>query len=202
MQLARVGERVFTRGTPAWPKMWTPDAPARPRPSVPALPGQGRAGRGRRTAAARPWGGRRPLRRLAAPPPPSRAACPTPRAQPAPVLSLGAGSRKREDAQGRDPSPRPPADPSRAGIKPRPRRENPGSDFHPVAERRGRVPFAARAPAPRTQLRERGSPRADTRRPERRGSIFSCAMNRARENLPETAETFSAPGVAAAAAAA
>lgn len=81
-------------------------------------------------------------------------------------------------------------------------RENPGSGFHPVAERRGRVPFAARAPAPRTQLRERGSPRADTRQPERRGSIFSRAMNGARENLPEPAETFSAPGVAAAAAAA
>lgn len=53
---------------------------------------------------------------------PSRAACPPPRAQAAPALCLGAGSRRREGAQGRDPSSRPASDPERAGIKPGRRR--------------------------------------------------------------------------------
>lgn len=104
--------------------------------------------RGRRTAAARPWGGRRPPLRLAAPPPPSRAACPKPRAQPAPVLSHRAGSRKREDAQGRDPSPRPPADPGRAGVKPRPRRERTPARVPPGRGEAGPGPFGCPRPRP------------------------------------------------------
>lgn len=66
----------------------------------------------------------------------------------------------------------------------------------------GPVPLAARASAPRTRLPERGAQRAGARRPERRGCTCSPAMKRVQENPLELAETFPAPGVAAAAAAA
>lgn len=140
--LAGVGERIFTQGTLA------PACGVDPRPSrAPALRGPGRAGGGGRTTAAVQLGGggRRPPLRLAAPPPPARAACPQPRAQPAPALSPGAGSCRRGDAQGRDASIRFAPDPGRARIKPSAGCGNPGSGSLRSAERRGR---SLRLPAP------------------------------------------------------
>lgn len=194
-----MGERIFTQGTPA------PACSVDPRTSrAPALRGPGRAGGGGRAAAAGLLGGGlRPPLRLAAPPPPARAACPQPRAQPAPALSPGAGSCRRGDAQGRDPSPRFAPEPGRARIKPSAGCGNPGSGSLRSAERRGRS-LRLPAPPPLGPGCRSGVPsaRGHTRRPERRGCTCSSAMKRVRENPLELPETFPAPRVAAAAAAA
>lgn len=122
------------------PAVWTPAPPELLLSGVPEeLEEEG--GRRRRDC----WGGLRPPLRLAAPPPPARAACPQPRAQPAPALSPGAGSCRRGDAQGRDPSPRFAPEPGRAKIKPSAGCGNPGSGSLRSAERRGR---SLRLPAP------------------------------------------------------
>lgn len=111
---------------------------------------------------------------------------------------LPAGGRTRRGG----PSPRPACDPARGDKTLAAARGNPRSRWLRSAGRRGRGRSAAGAPAPRTRLPEWGSPRADTRRPGRRGGTFSRAMKRARETRPQPAETFPAPRVAAAAAAA
>lgn len=179
-----------------------PRAPAPPRPRAPALQRPGKSRRrkagGSGTAG---WAAAAPIGCAVVP---SRAACPPPRAQPALAPSLGAGSRRREGAQGRDPSSRPAPDPGARGDKTGRRRA--GARVRQPPERgeagaRVPQPLAARASAPRTGLRELGSRRAGTGRPERRDRTFSGAMKRAPENSPELAETLPAPGVAAAAAA-
>lgn len=180
------------------PAVWTPAPPELLLSGVPEeLEEEG--GRRRRDC----WGGLRPPLRLAAPPPPARAACPQPRAQPAPALSPGAGSCRRGNAQGRDPSPRFAPEPGRAKIKPSAGCGNPGSGSLRSAERRGRS-LRLPAPPPLGPGCRSGVPsaRGHTRRPERRGCTCSSAMKRVRENPLELPETFPAPGVAAAAAAA
>lgn len=136
------------------------------------------------------------------------AAAPSPRRAPPAVRPAGSRPQPRSCFQpeggraGAGPSPRPAAHPAHGDKTRAAARGNPGSCWLRSPGRRGRDRPAASAPAPRTRLREWGAPRGDTQRPGRRGGTFSRAMKRARENPPEPTETFPAPGVAAAAAAA
>lgn len=178
-------------GTRARPPVWVPRPAARP---------LSRTQRGRKRAAAGPRGGCVQGAPAAAPigctVAPSRAARPPPRAQPAPARSPGTGSRWKEDAQGRDWSPRPAPDPERAGIKPGRWRRGAGALSPPESGEAGPAPI--RFPRPRPSDPGPGAGRP-TRRPDRPGGTFSRAMKKARENQPEPIETFPAAGVAAAA---
>lgn len=107
---------------------------------------------------------RRPPLRLAAPSPLSRRA--PPRACAIPARSPGTGSRWKEDAQGRDWSPRPAPDPERAGIKPGRWRRGLGPCRLPRAERRGRLRSASRASPLGPGSRSR-APHATTGSPRR-----------------------------------
>lgn len=193
-----MGERIFTQGTPA------PACSVDPRTSrAPALRGPGRAGGGGRAAAAGLLGG---------PPAAAPIGCAAaPCSRRVPPATRPASSRPQPwswflqegDAQGRDPSPRFAPEPGRARIKPSAGCGNPGSGSLRSAERRGRS-LRLPAPPPLGPGCRSGVPsaRGHTRRPERRGCTCSSAMKRVRENPLELPETFPAPGVAAAAAAA